>query len=736
MNRAITYEPEERIFHIAGKTFSYILQIYREGYLAHIHWGRKIRSYNGTKGLRFMDRGFSPNPDPEDRTFSLDTLPQEYPAYGNTDFRVPAFRVEFPDGSTVTDLRYKGHAIFAGKKALEGLPALYAEEGDHVETLEVTMEDTLLPLRVVLSYTVFKDHDVLTRSARIVNGSGETLKLLDALSVNVDFRKDGFDMLQFSGAHIRERHLVRRSLEMGQTSIESRRGASSHQQNPFLVLVEKGTTETQGEAYGINLVYSGNFIGQAEVDQFHTTRVSMGINPFEFSWMLEPGEAFQTPEAVLAYSGEGLGALSRTLHKAYRQRLARGRFRDKERPVLVNNWEATYFDFDQEKIYEIAKMAASTGIELMVLDDGWFGKRDDDRRALGDWTVNGEKLQGGLDALARRVRDEGVQFGLWFEPEMVSEDSDLYRDHPDWCIHVPSRNRSTGRSQLVLDLTRKEVRENVVEQVRRILAGAPITYVKWDMNRHMTEVHSLSQPPDRQKETAHRYMLGLYEMMEVLTGEFPHILFESCSGGGGRFDPGMLHYMPQTWTSDDTDAVERLKIQYGTSMAYPAVSMGAHVSEVPNHQVHRTTSMKMRGDVAMAGNLGYELDITKSSEADLEAIREQVSFYKGIRGLVQFGDLYRLASPFEGNETAWMFVSEDKRAACVFWYKVLGAPQEPFRNLRLEGLEEGADYTVTASGGEMPPLRAGGDELMGVGIPLPMLEGDFKSCAFLLEAKA
>lgn len=424
------------------------------------------------------------------------------------------------------------------------------------------MEDSLIGLRVVLSYTVFEQYNVITRSVRFVNEGTESLKLLSALSVNVDFRDADFDFMHLHGAHVKERHIERKPLRHGIQSIESTRGASSHQHNPFLALVRKDTTEDSGEVFGFNFVYSGNFLAQAEVDQFSNTRVTMGINPFDFSWKLDPGEGFQAPEVVMVYSDEGLGSMSRTFHELYRTRLVRGTYRDKERPILVNNWEATYFDFNEEKILEIARAGSELGIELFVLDDGWFGKRDDDRSSLGDWFVDREKLPNGLDTLASNVKNMGLEFGLWFEPEMISVNSDLYREHPEWCLHVPNRSRSESRNQLVLDFSREDVCEAITKMVCDILASAPISYVKWDMNRHMTEIGSAALPADRQRETAHRYMLGLYKVMDEITERFPDVLFESCSGGGGRFDPGILYYMPQTWTSDNTDAVSRLKMDF------------------------------------------------------------------------------------------------------------------------------------------------------------------------------
>lgn len=486
--------------------------------------------------------------------------------------------------------------------------------------------------------------------------------------------------------------------------------------------------EHHGDVYGFSLVYSGNFLAQVEVDQFSTARLSMGINPFDFSWLLEPGESFQTPEVVMVHSSHGLGEMSRTFHRLYRSRLMRGAWRDKPRPILINNWEATYFQFTADKIERLAKAAAEVGIELFVLDDGWFGKRDDDTTSLGDWFVDKTKLPNGLADLAERVNRLGLSFGLWFEPEMISRDSELYRAHPDWCLHVPGYRRSEGRNQLVLDLTRPEVCDYIVKVVSDVLCSAPIHYVKWDMNRHMTEVGSAALPPDRQRETAHRYMLGLYRIMEEITSKFPHVLFESCSGGGGRFDPGILHFMPQTWTSDDTDAVERLKIQYGTSMVYPPIAMGCHVSSVPNHQTGRVTPLETRGDVAMFGNFGYELDLTSLSADELDAIRLQIEKYKGLRSLVQFGNFYRLRSPFAGDDAAWMYVSEDRGEAFVGYYRVLDRPGDRVRILRLAGLDSHRRYKIVETG-----WIHGGDELMHAGLTMPYLHGDFRSCTFRLQ---
>lgn len=718
---AIHYNETDRTFHLQGKNTSYVIQLIKTGVPAHVYWGPRLREQQLGRILQLQERcSFSPNSFPDDMRVSLDTLPQEYPAYGAGDLRHPAYQIQRPDGSTVSEAYYVGHRVLAGKPGLDGLPSTYAEQEDEAWTLELELLDAVAELKIVMSYTVFRDADAIARSVRFENTGSHALKLLRALSMSVDLNHSEYDLLHLSGTWARERSIERRPLASGMQGVESRRGASSHQHNPFLALLSKDASERHGEVYGFSLVYSGNFAAQAEVDPYRTTRVTMGINPFNFSWLLEPGQSFQTPEVVMVYSAEGLGGMSRTYHKLYRTRLCRGRFRDEPRPVLVNNWEATYFDFTADKIEQIAKAGQELGIELFVLDDGWFGKRDSDNSSLGDWIVDKRKLPGGLEDLVQRVRSLDMQFGLWFEPEMISPDSELYRQHPDWCLHVEGRRRTEGRHQLILDFSREEVCDAIAEQLEAILGSAPITYVKWDMNRNMTEIGSAGRSAERQLETAHRYILGLYRVLERLTQAFPHILFESCSGGGGRFDPGMLYYMPQTWTSDNTDAVSRLKIQYGTSLVYPISSMGAHVSAVPNHQVHRITSLEMRGNVAMSGNFGYELDLTSFTDEEKALVKQQVEQYKQLRPLIQFGNLYRLLSPFEGNETAWIIVSEDQSEAAAFYFSVLAEPNAPLQRLRLQGLDPDADYETAAG-------LYGGDYLMHAGLPIEGLHGDFQS---------
>ncbi|WP_433941478.1 alpha-galactosidase [Paenibacillus lautus] len=726
---SIHFHEDLGIFHLQSDRSSYVIELVRGVYPAHAYWGRRIRD-NRVLGLleRRGRASFSPTPFREDASFSLDSLPQEYPGYGSGDFRQPAYQVQLANGTTVTEAEYVRHRIYSGKPRLEGLPAVYTEQDDEADTLELELFDRVSGLTIYLSYTVMKAFDAISRSVSFRNDSKENMTLLRAMSASVDMDHSRYDLLHLHGAWARERHVQRRRLSPGMQGIESRRGSSSHNHNPFLALLSEGAGEEFGEVYGFSLVYSGSFSAQVEVDQYDTTRVTMGLNPFDFTWLLEPGQSFQTPEAVMVFSAEGLGGMSRRYHKMYRTRLCRGQFRDATRPVLVNNWEATYFNFNADKIEQIASAGRDLGIELFVLDDGWFGKRNDDTTSLGDWVVDKNKLPDGLEDLVKRVRGLDMQFGLWFEPEMISPDSDLYRQHPDWCLHVEGRRRTEGRQQLILDFSRQEVGDAVADMVRGILRSAPITYVKWDMNRNMTEIGSAALPPERQRETAHRYMLGLYRVMEQLTTEFPHILFESCSGGGGRYDPGMLYYMPQTWTSDNSDAVSRLKIQYGTSLVYPLSSMGAHVSAVPNHQVHRNTSLRTRGHAAMSGNFGYELDLTAFSEQEKEEVREQVKLYKEIRHLVQFGDFYRLRNPFEGNEAAWTIVSEDRSEAVLYYFRILSEANEPIRWLRTMGLDPEGDYKCLEDGNIY-----GGDRLMNAGLAVPPMHGDFQSFIWRFE---
>ena len=727
-NKSIIYNQDNNTFILNSNNTSYILKVLDSGHLAHLYWGRRLRSTNLDYVIRSRNWGsFLANTDNKEN-FMLEAIPQEYPGYGATDLRSPAVELQFSDGTSATDFRYVSHKIYEGKNKLEGLPATYTENDEEATTLEIVLKDTLKPVEIVLTYSIFKEFDAITRNVKVRNMGQEDIKILRVLSANVDFNDDNFDMIQLSGSWARERHFVRQPLRSGSQSIESRRGASSHAQNPFMALARKDTTETKGDIYGFSFVYSGNFLANVEVDMFYNSRAQIGINPFDFSWLLKENEEFQSPEAVLVYSPNGVTGMSHIYHNLYGKRLARGEHRDKVRPILINNWEATYFDFNETSIKNIAKEASNLGMELFVLDDGWFGKRNNDDCSLGDWFVNEDKIKGGLGKLSKEINDMGLQFGLWFEPEMVCPVSELYEKHPDWCIHIPGRTRSEARMQLILDLSRDDVCDYIIETLSKVLSSASISYVKWDMNRNMTEIGSAKLPPERQRELPHRYMLGLYRIMEELTTAFPHILFESCSGGGGRFDPGMLYYMPQTWTSDNTDAIERLKIQYGTSLVYPNVSMGCHVSAIPNHQVHRMTPLNTRGVVAMSGNFGYELDITKLSDEEKEMIKEQIKNYKEIRETIQFGDYYRLSSPFESNDVAWMFVSKDKKEVVVSFVRKRALPHPKFESLKLVGLEEDASYEIV---GEDAVFF--GDELMYVGLNVPELVGDYAAKMWVLR---
>jgi len=714
----------DNVFHLQTKNTSYIMTVVDGRYLAHVYWGKIMPTPDMDNAQINRWIVFSPwNGD----GYSLDFVRQEYPVGCGTDYRNPAISVLFADGSRTTELHYDSYRVLPGKPKLPGLPATYVESDDEADTLEIVLKDALKGMKVVLQYTAFRELDVITRSAKVINESGEPIVIEKISSANVDFESSAYDMITLPGAWARERHIERSPLRSGIQSVESRRGASSHQANPFFALVSKDAGENHGDVYGFNLVYSGNFSAGAEVDQLFRARGWIGINGYDFAWTLNSGESFQSPEAVMVYSDKGLGEMSRTYHRLYRKRLVRGKYRDEPRPILANNWEATYFDFNEEKIVSLAREASGLDIELLVLDDGWFGRRNSDVCSLGDWYVNEEKIPGGIAQLARRVNECGVKFGLWFEPEMVSPDSDLYRAHPDWCIHVEGRERTLCRNQLTLDLSRPEVCDYIVKSVGDILDSASVSYVKWDMNRHMSALGSAGLPADRQKEMPHRYMLGLYDVMERITSAHPDVLFESCSGGGGRFDPGILYYMPQTWTSDNTDAVERLFIQYGTSLVYPASAMGAHVSAVPNHQMGRVTSLRMRGDVAMSGNFGYELDLNAFTEEEKSEVRQQVARYKELRSFVQAADMYRVESPFDGNTAAWVFVSEDGNDVFAAYFRILATINNPAMRMKFAGLDRSARYEVVGEGKVYT-----GAELMNIGLIVDP-QGDFQSITWRLK---
>lgn len=712
---AIIFQEQTKQFYLNTKNTSYVMELYA-GQLAHAYWGCRIPALPSLDQLYPYRFGadFSATDLPDTRFFSSDKLPQEYPTFGSADMRSPALHLHNEGGDTVTRLCYDSHRIFDGKPVLSGLPATY---GDGCESLEITLKDDFTGLCAVLCYTVFYEQDVLTRSVRIENRGNTPCALEKVLSFSLDLHQDGFEVIHLPGAWARERHIQRIPQVTGQLLLDSKRGASSHNENPFLALVRPETTEDHGDAYGFCLCYSGSFQTEVAAEQYGSTRVQMGIQSFDFAWELAPGEVFQAPEAILVYSPSGLGEMSRRFHRIIRQNLCRGKFRDAQRPVLINNWEATYFNFDQEKILSLAEKAKSIGVELLVLDDGWFGKRNADNCSLGDWVVDKRKLPDGLESLCRKVNDLGMQFGLWFEPEMISPDSDLYRAHPDWCIHTQGRSRTEGRHQLILDLTRNDVCDYIIEAVCSVLSSCPISYVKWDMNRNMTEIP--------RKGFAHQYILGLYRVLEAITSRFPDVLFESCSGGGGRFDAGMLYYMPQTWTSDDTDAVERLYIQEGTGLVYPISAMGAHISAVPNHQVGRITPVPFRGKVAMMGRFGLELDLGKLDENTMDQLKTEIALYKTYQQDIHQGDLYRLLSAYKGRTAAYEIVSQKR--VLVFILNVTGAPNQAPVRLKLQGLDPQAQYRDTATGNVYA-----GSTLLYAGIPLDT-RADYKDFLLVYE---
>ncbi|WP_375708431.1 alpha-galactosidase [Paenibacillus albidus] len=739
----ILFHEKTKQFHLHNGDISYIFCIMPNDQLGHLYYGKKIRDQEDFSHLLELGfRDMSPCVFEGNAKFSLEQVKQEISVYGAGDLRSCGLHILQEDGSQTVCLEYMAHEIVPGKPLLEGLPATYVEDESEAQTLRVFLIDKWLDCQVELQYTLYNSLPVLTRNIKISNSGKQTIRLEAAMSMSLDLPDKDYEMIDLTGAWGRERHIQTHPLHYGIQSTYSLRGHSSHNYNPFIGLKRKETTEFLGEVLGFSLVYSGNFLAQVEADTYDVTRVMMGIHPNGFSWSLSSGEAFQTPEAVMVYSDQGMNKMSQTFHELYRTRLVRGIWRDRTRPILINNWEATYMDFDEDKILGIARSAADVGIELFVLDDGWFGKRNSDTTSLGDWYPNPDKLPSGISGLARKITDMGLKFGLWFEPEMISKESDLYRKHSDWILSVPYRAMSPGRNQYVLDLTKPEVIDYLDESLSKVLSEADISYVKWDMNRSMSEVFSAGKESGVQGKVYHQYILGLYELYERLTGKFPEVLFESCASGGGRFDPGMLYFCPQGWISDDTDAIERLKIQYGTSMVYPLASMGSHVSAVPNHQTHRSAALATRGDVAYFGTFGYELDLNLLSGAEEARVREQIEFMKKHRELIHKGIFYRLASPFDGNITAWMVLSKDKNRAIVGYYRTLVQVNGGYKRLKLAGLDADKKYRISDIAGERSCY---GDEWMEIGILLndstsgdyhsKVPKGDFLSRLFLLEAE-
>lgn len=636
------------------------------------------------------------------------------------DYRINPILVENADGSTAVDFRYKSHEIKTGKYSLKALPALFAEESQ-AQTLTVTLQDKIGTSQIKLHYSIIEKFDVITRAVEFTNLSPQPLKLKKIASMCLDIPFGSWELTNFHGRHTMERIAERQKLPHAITTVGSTRGTSSHQQNPFLLLSSQDTTEDYGDCFGISLVYSGGFLGEAEVDQYNSTRILMGIQPQGFCFTLAQNETFVSPEVVMTFSNKGFSKLSHNLHDTFRQHLIRGKFAHSPRPVLLNSWEAAFFKFHADDLINLAHHAAKIGVELLVMDDGWFTNRNDDCAGLGDWVVDESKLPGGLPELARRINAEGLQLGIWVEPEMISENSDLFRTHPDWALSIPGRAPVRSRCQLVLDLSRPEICDYLYEKLSGILKSAPITYVKWDMNRSISDVWSAGLPADKQGETSHRFVLGLYNLLERLTQAFPNILFEGCSGGGGRFDAGMLYYTPQIWCSDDSDAIERLTIQYGTSFAYPISSMGAHVSISPNQQTGRATPLSTRGAVAMCGTFGYEMDLSKVSDTELTQMSEQVRLYKEVQSLIFEGDYYRLNIPREGTFSACQFVSKNKKESLVIVVNTCASTNGIIPHLALRGLDSKIRYEV--EGG----VVIGGDALMNAGYSLPIPHGEYGS---------
>ena len=719
---AAVFLEEEKIFKLDTRNTTYVIAVVDdEQFLGHVYYGKKLKEVHLDGLLRIHENPFVPSRNNRDRVSFLDSFPMEYPAHGLGDYRESCINIRTEKGNVGLALSYVSHKITEGKDGLEGLPASFGKAGE-CEILEILCEDKVTGLQVILQYGIFDEADVITRSVKVVNTGKEDLYLTKVYSACLDMDNKDFEAISLHGSWARERQIETVPVSHGKYSVESIRGESSHQDHPFLALKTKNADQENGEVYAMHFVYSGNFKAQVQSDQFDQVRMTMGIHPEDFTWKLKEGESFQAPETVLVYSAQGLGQMTRIFHDFYRNHLIRSEYKNQKRPILINNWEATYFDFDADKLIAIAKQASALGIEMLVMDDGWFGNRCDDNRALGDWFVNEEKLKGGLKYLVDEVNKLGMKFGIWFEPEMISPDSDLYRAHPDYAIAIPGREPSLCRNQYVLDLTRKEVRDYAYECVAKILRSANIEYVKWDMNRQLSDIGSLELPADQMGELYHRYVLAVYEMQERMMTEFPHLLLENCSGGGARFDPGMLYYSPQIWCSDDTDAIERLKIQEGTALIYPLSTMGAHVSDCPNHTVGRVTPFETRGYVALAGTFGYELDVTKIPESDREQIPAQVAMYHKYNDLVREGDYYRIASYAENHYfDCYGVVSKDKKEALYTYVQVLNRPNYHSRRIYLKGLAAEKYYAI-----EGEDRTWSGEQLMNAGLLVQNPFGDFK----------
>ena len=727
----ISYNEETNTFHLYNRDISYIVHISKLKMPTNVYFGKKIKEPIHLNHFYINEkRDHAVYPDEENEFYYPEHIANEYPSFGHGDMRKNAVSIIKDNCEQLLEFRFQKYKIYKGKKHLNGLPATYSNAENDVTSLSLYFYDELLDANLILNYSIFERLNVISRNSYIHSNS-ISFSLNKFLSMNLDLRDSDYEMIEFTGAWARERHVHKQLLAGGIHTIESLRGHSSSNFNPFVALARKDTNENHGEVIGLSLVYSGNYQMNVQVDTYNQTRIQTGIHPDTFYWTLDINDEFQSPESLIVYSEKGLNGMSQTFHTLFNDYLIRGIYKNKPRPILINNWEATYFDFNEDKLMEIVKEASNLGIELFVLDDGWFKKRNSDMTSLGDWYVDEIKFPHGLKHFSNQVKAYGMRFGLWIEPEMINEESDLYRQHPEWVLHKPNHVSSLGRHQLVLDMSNDEVIDYLFETISKVLTESEVDYIKWDMNRTMSEVYSVQHSDLDQGKIYHKYILGLYKLYDRFTKQYPNVLFESCASGGARFDPGMLYYAPQAWTSDNTDAIERLKIQYGTSYVYPLSSMGSHVSAVPNHQVNRITPISSRANVAYFGTFGYELDVTKMMDEEKEEVKQQIKFMKENRELLQFGTFYRLKSPFEYNSCAWQVVSKDKKEAIVGYYRILQQANSSYEYIKLCGLDPNKEYILSGE-------TYCGDELMNFGIMIgnsKTVFGDFESIIYHLKEK-
>ena len=728
---AILVNEEKKLFTLNTKSTTYQMKVIDYGYLAHLYYGKRLDG-DMSYVITHYDRGFSGNPNDagEDRTFSMDNIPQEYSCYGNGDYRTPAFNMKDIEGVHGADFRYVSYEVLNEKYSLKGLPAAYTE-GEKGETLKIVLMDDVNGVQVTLLYGVIEDKDVITRAAIVKNVSDADVFITKAASTSLDFVSGDYDIIHFHGRHAMERMFEREEITHGVKKIGSIRGTSSHQHSPFVMLADRAANEDHGDCYGISLLYSGSFNCEVEKDQTDQIRLNMGIQDEMFEYVLYPGSEFVTPEVAMVYSADGFADMTHKMHDLVRYNICRGEYKTKRRPVLINSWEAVYFDFDGDDIVNIAKKASELGVEMLVLDDGWFGVRNDDRSGLGDWFVNEDKMGGSMADVVKRVNDLGMKFGIWIEPEMISEKSRLFEEHPDFAFRIPGRKPVMSRSQLNLDFSRKEVVDCILEQMFKVFDQINVEYIKMDMNRSIANVYSITEGIQNNGTILYKYVLGVYDFMERLQARYPKLFIEGCSGGGGRFDAGMMYYTPQIWCSDNTDAICRLDIQYGTSFGYPISVVGSHVSAVPNHQTGRITPFNTRAVVAMAGSFGYELDLNKVSDEEKEEVKTQIADYKKYWDLMHNGLYYRLTDADKSKKiAAWSFVSRDKAETLVNIVTVDSFCNSPVPFVRVKGLDADATYVDEATGAEYS-----GQGLDQIGLPVPLKFGEYNAYQIHLVRK-